>query len=123
MRYSLITGDIRVNHKAKPNKSSTSDSNITTTNNNNNNNIEQSFSITPRNNHTQLTTISNWSPASNFLQNRIFVGLEPKIGETPVTKAVEGRAGIPMNYGGEGQEEGENTNTIGNESNKNNNPH
>lgn len=52
--------------------------------------------IAVRNNSQQLST--NWSPASNFLNQRTYRGLEQKLGETEVTKAVEGMSGIPMQY-------------------------
>jgi hypothetical protein len=42
--------------------------------------------------------IREWSPASQFLSKRSFVGLEQKLGESAVEKASEGFSGIPMMY-------------------------
>lgn len=36
--------------------------------------------------------------AASFLAGRSWQGLEPKLGETPVVKAVEGRRGIAIAY-------------------------
>jgi hypothetical protein len=46
--------------------------------------------------------VSRWNAGSEFLNKRSFKGLEPKIGETEVQFAVEGRSGIPKQYDGEG---------------------
>ena len=40
-----------------------------------------------------------------FLSGRGWQGLEQKLGETPVTKAERGRAGIAGGYQGEGQQQ------------------
>lgn len=40
--------------------------------------------------------------AASFLAGRSWQGLEPKLGETPVVKAVEGRRGIAIAYEEEG---------------------
>lgn len=34
----------------------------------------------------------------SFLQTRTWKGLEQKLGETPVTTAIEGRSGVPVCY-------------------------
>ena len=41
--------------------------------------------------------------AAGFLAGRSWQGLERKLGETPVVKAVEGRRGIAIAYEGEGK--------------------
>eukprot|EP01133_Synstelium_polycarpum_P002653 gene2653-3059_t len=48
------------------------------------------------NSSKQLSTGIN--SASDYFTTRTFRGLETKIGETPVTMAVEGLSGIPKNY-------------------------
>lgn len=40
--------------------------------------------------------------AASFLAGRSWQGLEPKLGETPVVKAVQGRRGIAIAYEEEG---------------------
>eukprot|EP00039_Didymoeca_costata_P024010 m.8981 g.8981 ORF g.8981 m.8981 type:complete len:567 (-) comp3986_c0_seq2:183-1883(-) len=40
-------------------------------------------------------------PSAQHLANRTFSGLERKLGETPVTKAVQGKSGIAASYEGE----------------------
>lgn len=40
--------------------------------------------------------------AAVFLSGRTWQGLEPRLGETPVVKAVEGRKGIAIAYEEEG---------------------
>ncbi|XP_061661692.1 2-(3-amino-3-carboxypropyl)histidine synthase subunit 2 [Syngnathoides biaculeatus] len=49
----------------------------------------------------QTLTVAN-NPAASFLVTRSWRGLEPKLGETPVAKAVEGRRGIAIAYEEEG---------------------
>lgn len=46
------------------------------------------------------------SPAGGFLAKRTFRGLEPRLGETLVNKAVEGRTGLAQRYVNELQETG-----------------
>eukprot|EP01119_Soliformovum_irregulare_P017807 TRINITY_DN534_c0_g1_i1.p1 TRINITY_DN534_c0_g1~~TRINITY_DN534_c0_g1_i1.p1 ORF type:complete len:512 (-),score=166.66 TRINITY_DN534_c0_g1_i1:9-1544(-) len=75
-RFSLITGTLKPNHKAFNLNSSTSQE------------------ISAR----STQELSEWTPAGNFLREKTFLGLEPKLGETPVVKAVSGRSGIPMKY-------------------------
>jgi diphthamide biosynthesis protein 2 len=43
-------------------------------------------------------SVLHYSGAGEFLINRTWTGLEQKLGETPVTKAVEGRKGIASSY-------------------------
>ncbi|XP_058887635.1 2-(3-amino-3-carboxypropyl)histidine synthase subunit 2-like isoform X2 [Acipenser ruthenus] len=47
-------------------------------------------------------TVAQTNPAASFLASRSWQGLEQKLGETPVTKAVEGRRGIAIAYEEEG---------------------
>ncbi|XP_072306664.1 2-(3-amino-3-carboxypropyl)histidine synthase subunit 2 [Eucyclogobius newberryi] len=51
-------------------------------------------------NHTM--TVANTNSAASFLSERSWQGLEKKLGETPVVKAVEGRRGIAIAYEEEG---------------------
>ncbi|KAG2461276.1 2-(3-amino-3-carboxypropyl)histidine synthase subunit 2 [Polypterus senegalus] len=46
----------------------------------------------------QTLTMSQLDPAASFLSRRTWQGLEPKLGETPVTKAIKGRRGIAISY-------------------------
>jgi hypothetical protein len=48
------------------------------------------------------TDIQNWSPASDFLNTRSYIGLSPSTGDTDVTEAVIGKSGIAKGYEGEG---------------------
>ncbi|XP_013863297.1 2-(3-amino-3-carboxypropyl)histidine synthase subunit 2 [Austrofundulus limnaeus] len=50
----------------------------------------------------QTLTVANTNSAACFLAGRSWRGLEPKLGETPVVKAVEGRRGIAIAYEEEG---------------------
>ncbi|TSL34573.1 2-(3-amino-3-carboxypropyl)histidine synthase subunit 2 [Bagarius yarrelli] len=50
----------------------------------------------------QTLTVANTNTAASFLAGRSWQGLEPKLGETPVVKAVEGRRGIAIAYEEEG---------------------
>ncbi|XP_041824486.1 2-(3-amino-3-carboxypropyl)histidine synthase subunit 2 isoform X2 [Melanotaenia boesemani] len=63
--------------------------------------VESSFgsSVVLRN---QTLTVSNPNSAASFLAGRSWRGLEPKLGETAVMKAVEGRRGIAIAYEEEG---------------------
>ncbi|KAK0144658.1 2-(3-amino-3-carboxypropyl)histidine synthase subunit 2 [Merluccius polli] len=51
----------------------------------------------------QSLTVANTNSAAGFLAGRSWQGLERKLGETPVVKAVEGRRGIAIAYEGEGK--------------------
>ncbi|XP_056155619.1 2-(3-amino-3-carboxypropyl)histidine synthase subunit 2 [Lampris incognitus] len=51
----------------------------------------------------QALTLANTDPAASFLAGRSWQGLEQKLGETPVVKAVKGRKGIAIAYEEEGQ--------------------
>ncbi|MEQ2313785.1 Diphthamide biosynthesis protein 2 [Ameca splendens] len=63
--------------------------------------VESSFgsSVVLRN---QILTVANTNSAASFLAGRSWQGLEQKLGETPVVKAVEGRRGIAIAYEEEG---------------------
>ncbi|XP_053714384.1 2-(3-amino-3-carboxypropyl)histidine synthase subunit 2 [Synchiropus splendidus] len=50
----------------------------------------------------QTMTLANTNTAASFLANRSWHGLEQKLGETPVEKAVQGRRGIAIAYEEEG---------------------
>ncbi|XP_023121109.1 2-(3-amino-3-carboxypropyl)histidine synthase subunit 2 [Amphiprion ocellaris] len=50
----------------------------------------------------QTMTVANTNSAASFLAGRSWRGLEQKLGETPVVKAVEGRRGIAIAYEEEG---------------------
>ncbi|KAK2858629.1 hypothetical protein Q5P01_003249 [Channa striata] len=50
----------------------------------------------------QMMTVANTNVAASFLAERSWRGLEQKLGETPVLKAVEGRRGIAIAYEEEG---------------------
>ncbi|KAG3282979.1 hypothetical protein H1C71_033541 [Ictidomys tridecemlineatus] len=56
------------------------------------------FALTPR---PQLE-LAESSPAASFLSSRSWQGLEPRLGQTPVTEAVSGRRGIAIAYEDEG---------------------
>lgn len=59
----------------------------------------ESSSLVLRN---QTMTVSTTNSAASFLAARSWQGLEQKLGETPVVKAVEGRRGIAIAYEEEG---------------------
>ncbi|KAK7881235.1 hypothetical protein WMY93_029644 [Mugilogobius chulae] len=59
----------------------------------------ESSSLVLRN---QTMTVANANAAASFLSGRSWQGLEKKLGETPVVKAVEGRRGIAIAYEEEG---------------------
>ncbi|KAF1372822.1 hypothetical protein PFLUV_G00253850 [Perca fluviatilis] len=50
----------------------------------------------------QTLTVANTNSAASFLAERSWRGLEQKLGETPVVKAVQGRRGIAIAYEEEG---------------------
>ncbi|RVE58982.1 hypothetical protein OJAV_G00199720 [Oryzias javanicus] len=50
----------------------------------------------------ETLTVANTNSAASFLASRSWRGLEQKLGETPVVKAVEGRRGIAIAYEEEG---------------------
>ncbi|XP_069554084.1 2-(3-amino-3-carboxypropyl)histidine synthase subunit 2 [Brachyistius frenatus] len=50
----------------------------------------------------QALTVANTNSAASFLAGRSWQGLEQKLGETPVVKAVKGRRGIAIAYEEEG---------------------
>uniref|UniRef100_H9KWK1 Diphthamide biosynthesis 2 n=1 Tax=Callithrix jacchus TaxID=9483 RepID=H9KWK1_CALJA len=57
-----------------------------------------SLAVTPR---PQLE-LAESSPAASFLSSRSWQGLEPRLGQMPVTEAVSGRRGIAIAYEDEG---------------------
>ncbi|KAA0723521.1 2-(3-amino-3-carboxypropyl)histidine synthase subunit 2 [Triplophysa tibetana] len=59
----------------------------------------QSTSLVPRN---ETLTVANTNTAASYLAGRSWQGLEPKLGRTPVVKAVKGRRGIAIAYEEEG---------------------
>ncbi|XP_051572701.1 2-(3-amino-3-carboxypropyl)histidine synthase subunit 2-like [Myxocyprinus asiaticus] len=65
-------------------------------------------SIVPKN---QSLTVANTNTAASFLAGRNWQGLEPKLGQTPVVKAVEGRRGIAIAYEEEGVRNGDSSTT------------
>ncbi|XP_028826132.1 2-(3-amino-3-carboxypropyl)histidine synthase subunit 2 [Denticeps clupeoides] len=83
---SLITGALRTTG-LQPSASDTADG--------------PSGSLVLRN---QAMTVANPNTAAVFLAGRSWQGLEPKLGETPVVKAVEGRKGIAIAYEDEGED-------------------
>ncbi|KAM9775086.1 2-(3-amino-3-carboxypropyl)histidine synthase subunit 2 [Syngnathus typhle] len=64
-----------------------------------NHEFSHSSSLVLRN---QTLTVANTNSAASFLATRSWRGLEQKLGETPVGKAVEGRRGIAIAYEEEG---------------------
>ena len=44
------------------------------------------------------SSVVSWSPAGDFLASRSYQGLEPRLGETPVALAIEGRRGVARGY-------------------------
>ncbi|CAL9697721.1 unnamed protein product [Knipowitschia caucasica] len=59
----------------------------------------ESSSVVLRN---QTMSVASTNSAASFLSGRSWQGLEKKLGETPVVKAVEGRRGIAIAYEDEG---------------------
>ncbi|NXI39873.1 DPH2 synthase, partial [Galbula dea] len=53
----------------------------------------------------QTQALAEISPAASFLESRSWRGLEQKLGQTPVSKAVPGRRGIAIAYEDEGCEQ------------------
>eukprot|EP01114_Cavostelium_apophysatum_P022084 TRINITY_DN7873_c0_g1_i2.p1 TRINITY_DN7873_c0_g1~~TRINITY_DN7873_c0_g1_i2.p1 ORF type:complete len:537 (-),score=126.61 TRINITY_DN7873_c0_g1_i2:561-2171(-) len=84
MRFSLLTGTMKKNHKKKSNETQLKG---------------DEGAIVNRNENTEI--VESWSAATQFLKGRSYQGLEVKLGETEVVKAVEGRSGIPKSYGEE----------------------
>ncbi|KAL9979820.1 hypothetical protein ACROYT_G017537 [Oculina patagonica] len=94
---SLITGHLRPTYKSMDVETGLSSS-----------------SLVERNQETALSTQHHTS-AAEYLASRSWRGLEQKQGETPVTKAVDGRKGIAAGYS---HERGLNTDSQENPSNK-----
>ncbi|KAI6063947.1 Diphthamide biosynthesis protein 2 isoform X1 [Aix galericulata] len=53
----------------------------------------------------QTRALAEISPAASFLESRSWRGLEQQLGQTPVSKAVQGRRGIAIAYEEEGGEQ------------------
>ncbi|NXF58105.1 DPH2 synthase, partial [Ciccaba nigrolineata] len=53
----------------------------------------------------QTRALAEISPAASFLESRSWRGLEQQLGQTPVSKAVQGRRGIAIAYEDEGREQ------------------
>ncbi|XP_049664758.1 2-(3-amino-3-carboxypropyl)histidine synthase subunit 2 [Accipiter gentilis] len=53
----------------------------------------------------QTRALVEISPAASFLESRSWRGLEQQLGQTPVSKAVQGRRGIAIAYEDEGREQ------------------
>jgi diphthamide biosynthesis protein 2 len=81
-QFSFITGSVKKNPKKQIQIEMEKD--------------EEKTALVARNNNTDI--VQTWSPAAEYLNKRTYRGLEQKIGETEVTKAVQGRSGIPMSY-------------------------
>ncbi|XP_051960338.1 2-(3-amino-3-carboxypropyl)histidine synthase subunit 2-like [Xyrauchen texanus] len=72
------------------------------------NDTSDSSSLVLRN---QSLTVANANNAASFLAGRSWQGLEPKLGQTPIVKAVEGRRGIAIAYEEEGVGNGDSSTT------------
>jgi len=57
-----------------------------------------SLPLISRNNNMSIISAKN---ADEYLKQRQYKGLEPKIGDTPITKVEKGRAGLAICYDGE----------------------
>ncbi|XP_009466606.1 PREDICTED: diphthamide biosynthesis protein 2 [Nipponia nippon] len=53
----------------------------------------------------QTWAVTKISPAASFLESRSWRGLEQQLGQTPVSKAVQGRRGIAIAYEDEGRKQ------------------
>ncbi|NXP82640.1 DPH2 synthase, partial [Ramphastos sulfuratus] len=53
----------------------------------------------------QTQALAEISPAASFLESRSWRGLEQQLGQTPVSKAVQGRRGIAIAYEDEGRKQ------------------
>ncbi|NXF07457.1 DPH2 synthase, partial [Smithornis capensis] len=80
---SLITGDMRATHLCDPPTSQ----------------LPCSTALACRD---QTQALAEISPAASFLESRSWRGLEQQLGQTPVSKAVQGRRGIAIAYEDEG---------------------
>ena len=56
---------------------------------------EEKFALVAQ--ETQISELHR-NGGGEFLSQKSWQGLEQKLGQTPVTKAVQGRTGIPMEY-------------------------
>ncbi|XP_057281823.1 2-(3-amino-3-carboxypropyl)histidine synthase subunit 2 [Pezoporus wallicus] len=83
---SLITGEMRATHLCEPSASQ----------------LSPSTALACRD---QTNALAEISPAASFLESRSWRGLEQQLGQTPVSKAVQGRRGIAIAYEDEGREQ------------------
>ncbi|NXK32054.1 DPH2 synthase, partial [Piprites chloris] len=83
---SLITGEMRAAHLCDPPASQ----------------LPPSAALACRD---QTRALAEISPAASFLESRSWRGLEQQLGQTPVSKAVQGRRGIAIAYEDEGCEQ------------------
>ncbi|XP_064311337.1 2-(3-amino-3-carboxypropyl)histidine synthase subunit 2 [Phalacrocorax carbo] len=83
---SLITGEMRATHICNPPAPQ----------------LPPSTTLACRDQTRALTAIS---PAASFLESRSWRGLEQQLGQTPVSKAVQGRRGIAIAYEDEGRKQ------------------
>ncbi|XP_029815629.1 2-(3-amino-3-carboxypropyl)histidine synthase subunit 2 [Manacus vitellinus] len=83
---SLITGEMRAAHLCEPPASQ----------------LPPSTTLACRD---QTRALAEISPAASFLESRSWRGLEQQLGQTPVSKAVQGRRGIAIAYEDEGCEQ------------------
>ncbi|KFO64556.1 Diphthamide biosynthesis protein 2, partial [Corvus brachyrhynchos] len=83
---SLITGKMRATHLCDPPTSQ----------------LPPSTTLACRD---QTRALAEISPAASFLESRSWRGLEQQLGQTPVSKAVQGRRGIAIAYEDEGCEQ------------------
>ncbi|XP_064521501.1 2-(3-amino-3-carboxypropyl)histidine synthase subunit 2 isoform X2 [Pseudopipra pipra] len=83
---SLITGEMRAAHLCDPPASQ----------------LPPSTTLACRD---QTRALAEISPAASFLESRSWRGLEQQLGQTPISKAVQGRRGIAIAYEDEGCEQ------------------
>ncbi|KFV18961.1 Diphthamide biosynthesis protein 2, partial [Tauraco erythrolophus] len=83
---SLITGEMRATHLCDPPAPQ----------------LPSTTALACRN---QTRALAEISPAASFLESRSWRGLEQQLGQTPISKAVQGRRGIAIAYEDEGCEQ------------------
>ncbi|KAF9971481.1 Diphthamide biosynthesis protein 2 [Actinomortierella ambigua] len=89
--FSLVTGQFKQSRRYATNKQDTEELSEL---------LQTTKDLTLRNKETSVARLMS-SAAGEFLAKREFTGLEVNLGETPVEKAVEGRAGIARGYNSE----------------------
>ncbi|NXO05363.1 DPH2 synthase, partial [Rhinopomastus cyanomelas] len=82
---SLITGEMRAAHLCDPP-------------------VSQQPASTTLACRDQTRALAEISPAASFLESRSWRGLEQQLGQTPISKVVQGRRGIAIAYEDEGRE-------------------